>query len=138
MYPFGVAAAADDNADTGEDESASSSYMTNTSRVDIAAPRTPALDRRFPRFATEVAPQAMQAILEPGDLLVMPPGCAVGSLVCVSLRSADRAARSWWHSLKSLSVSFSVSMWCVALAPVRSRARRRAGAPGTECAEGSA
>ncbi|KAM0755205.1 Clavaminate synthase-like protein [Meredithblackwellia eburnea MCA 4105] len=69
-------------------ESTSSMYMTNTARIDVT---DPSQFRRFPEFEREVVPVAMQAVLEEGDLLYMPPG--------------------WWHSMKSLEVSFSVSIW---------------------------
>ncbi len=61
--------------------------MSNTSRVDVfdtssAAPSA---------FESEVFPVAMSAVLHQGDLLFLPPG--------------------WWHAMRSLSRSFSVSMW---------------------------
>lgn len=68
------------------------SYMTNTSRVPIF--RKEFQDKSlFPAFFEHVRPVAMEAVLEPGDLLVMPPG--------------------WWHSMRGEGggVSWSVSMW---------------------------
>lgn len=57
---------------------------TNTSQVDVEAVDT----AEFPKFK-EVP--YLDVVLEPGDLLYMPP--------------------KWWHFVKSLSVSFSVSFW---------------------------
>ena len=76
MYAFGEPSSDEDD---GEAETGSTSYMTNTSQVDVAALMTPELARRFPLFAQDVVPHAMQAVLEPGDLLVMPPGCVATS-----------------------------------------------------------
>jgi len=42
-------------------------------------------------FQKHVRPKAKFAILQPGDVLIMPPG--------------------WFHAFKALSQSFSVSMW---------------------------
>ncbi|PWN36575.1 Clavaminate synthase-like protein [Meira miltonrushii] len=42
-------------------------------------------------FERNVRPWAMFAILQPGDVLIMPPG--------------------WFHAFKALTKSFSVSMW---------------------------
>ncbi|KPV71991.1 uncharacterized protein RHOBADRAFT_56132 [Rhodotorula graminis WP1] len=72
----------------------STSTSTSTS---CAARPAELLDEPAPRaayppaFLAEVRPRAFQAVLEPGDVLVLPPG--------------------WWHSLVSLETSFSVSMW---------------------------
>jgi lysine-specific demethylase 8 len=57
---------------------------TNTSRVDAEAPDGGA----FPLFAR--AP-FVEAVLEPGDMLYLPP--------------------RWWHFVKALSASFSASFW---------------------------
>lgn len=65
-------------------------YLTNTSRVDIFGPEPTVIDE-FPRFTDEVQPTAAWTILEPGDLLFMPPG--------------------WWHGMRTLTRSFSVSFW---------------------------
>ncbi|GAA5838971.1 hypothetical protein JCM9279_002554 [Rhodotorula babjevae] len=102
----------------GEAQAAAQSYMTNTSTLDVTvpppprapSPRAPSTssssaarldppDGRAPRaaaayppaFLDQVVPRAFQAVLEPGDVLVLPP--------------------RWWHSLVSLETSFSVSMW---------------------------
>ncbi|CAG8459126.1 11097_t:CDS:2 [Diversispora eburnea] len=59
-------------------------FMSNTSQVEIENPNL----EKFPLFATA---QFKECILESGDLLYIPPG--------------------WWHYVRSLSVSFSVSFW---------------------------
>lgn len=56
----------------------------NSSQVDIDDPDL----RAHPAFA-QVA--AMECMLQPGQMLFIPPG--------------------WWHYVKALSVSFSVSFW---------------------------
>ena len=58
--------------------------LHNTSQVDAERPDL----ARFPEFA---AARHQEVVLEPGDLLYMPPG--------------------WWHYVRSLSVSCSVSYW---------------------------
>ncbi|BGP51470.1 hypothetical protein JCM10450v2_007412 [Rhodotorula kratochvilovae] len=59
---------------------------------DIAAAAGSAQDPYYPpAFRSSVASRALQAVLEPGDVLVLPP--------------------RWWHSLVALERSFSVSVW---------------------------
>jgi len=57
---------------------------TNTSQVDLEVPDK----RRFPKF--QQTPY-IDCVLNAGDMLYMPPG--------------------WWHFVKALTVSFSVSFW---------------------------
>ena len=57
---------------------------TNASQVDVDRPD----DERFPRFQ---ALSFVDCVLEPGQMLYIPP--------------------NWWHYVRSLSVSFSVSFW---------------------------
>ena len=57
--------------------------MTNTASMDV-------FDKAVP-IRSDIKAAASNAILGPGDLLYMPPG--------------------WWHSLRSLTRSFSVSTW---------------------------
>jgi lysine-specific demethylase 8 len=57
---------------------------TNTSQVDVEHID----EQRFPAF---VHVPYRDVVLEPGDMLYMPP--------------------QWWHYVKSLSTSFSVSFW---------------------------
>jgi ribosomal protein L16 Arg81 hydroxylase len=73
----------------GKDEGLDS-YMTNTSKVPIF--RSQDLEP-FPRFLEKVVPIAQEAVLTPGDLLVMPPG--------------------WWHAMRGEGTGpgWSVSMW---------------------------
>lgn len=62
----------------------SEGLTTNSSQVDLDAPD----DARFPRFA----PTPFQdCVLAPGQMLYIPPG--------------------WWHYVKALDTSFSVSFW---------------------------
>jgi len=106
MYPFGsrpvdvsgsAAAAPEEEGDDDDDDDASlqAHFMTNTSRVDVfrslQTQQLQELRTRFPAFVDRVAPEAIQVILEEGDMLVFPPG--------------------WWHSMMSLSPSINLSMW---------------------------
>ncbi|KAG0166614.1 Lysine-specific demethylase 8 [Apophysomyces sp. BC1034] len=58
--------------------------MGNTSQVDVGDPDL----KSFPSFATA---DYMECILQPGELLYIPP--------------------KWWHYVKSLDTSFSISFW---------------------------
>ncbi|KAH9821243.1 hypothetical protein DFH28DRAFT_584837 [Melampsora americana] len=105
MYPFGSSPSIPSESskkvevtdDGKEDESLQTSYMTNTSQVDVLMtcdPKDDQLDsikEKFPEFVQKVMPEAMQIVLEEGDLMIMPAG--------------------WWHSMESLSSSISVSIW---------------------------
>lgn len=67
MYPFG----------STDEESLQASYMTNTSKVDVLLSCTGQVDSikaSYPDFVNKVMPEAMQIVLEEGDMLVMPPG----------------------------------------------------------------
>ncbi|KAK0552928.1 hypothetical protein OC845_001468 [Tilletia horrida] len=68
------------------------SYMDNTSQLDVFAPPTsdgdPSEDA-FPLFTKQVEPLALKAVVGPGDLLYIPP--------------------MWWHAVRSLSKSISIS-----------------------------
>lgn len=67
------------------------SYMSNTSRVDVFSPHSKdSIEDLHPLFTDLVEPQAMWTILEEGDMLFLPP--------------------KWWHAVKSLTRSCSVSM----------------------------
>lgn len=97
MYPYGSPDAV--QGDSDQPDSVQSQYMTNTTQVDVLATcetTKPGVyednqTKRFPRFFEFVAPVAQQAVLEPGDMLYLPPG--------------------WWHALKSLDSAISVSLW---------------------------
>jgi len=67
---------------------AATSLMDNTCSIDVFDTTTPASDAAF-RLAGIA--KAEGGILYPGDMLLMPP--------------------LWWHALRSLDVSFSVSIW---------------------------
>lgn len=56
-------------------------YMTNTSQVDVFGPR-PTVEDPHRLFTDRVEPMAAWTILEPGDMLCMPPG--------------------WWHAMRTL------------------------------------
>lgn len=84
MYAHGS-----DHLRNDEEDGLATSYATNTSKVPVFSP-----DRRsFPEFMTHVEPVSMEAILEPGDMLFIPPG--------------------WWHAMRGegSEVAWSVSMW---------------------------
>jgi lysine-specific demethylase 8 len=57
---------------------------TNTSQVDLEVPD----HRQFPNFKQT---PYMDCVLSAGQMLYLPPG--------------------WWHFVKALTVSFSVSFW---------------------------
>lgn len=69
--------------------------MTNTSTVPILQDVDGSTDmkERYPAFFEHVYPSAMEAVLNPGDLLVMPPG--------------------WWHAMRGEGedMCWSVSFW---------------------------
>lgn len=88
--------------------------MSNTTRLDLTRPLSPADVLLYPNFVRDVEPVSMQAVLEPGDLLFMPPGLVSRSLVLwEGERMLMREVKwdRWWHSLMSLERSFSVSIW---------------------------
>ncbi|SCV73162.1 BQ2448_7087 [Microbotryum intermedium] len=75
-----------EHEDEDEQKTNHSHLLTNTSRVDVSSP-----DTYDQAFKEQVVPFAKQAVLRTGDVLFLPPG--------------------WWHSLKGLEPSFSVSIW---------------------------
>ncbi|KAF8514889.1 hypothetical protein BU17DRAFT_76995 [Hysterangium stoloniferum] len=70
-----------------ETPAVTTTMLSNTSRVDVFSANT----TDFPAFESVVRPSALCAVIEPGDLLYIPPG--------------------WWHAMRSEDISFSVSMW---------------------------
>ncbi|KAM0786248.1 hypothetical protein ACM66B_007047 [Microbotryomycetes sp. NB124-2] len=77
--------------DPSQNSSTTSHLLTNTSRIDVTLSEDQMTSEEYCEFKRNVVPMARQAVLEAGDVLVMPPG--------------------WWHSFKSLEPSFSVSIW---------------------------
>ncbi len=61
--------------------------LTNTSQIDFEAPFNE-IKTKFPEFSKA---RGYQCIMEPGDLLYIPPKC--------------------WHFVTSLETSFSISFW---------------------------
>lgn len=102
MYAFPEPEAQDSNSELDDAEGDSdisstasgfvTSYTTNTSRVPIFEnpdrSRGPGYERRYEQFYERAFPQSLEAVLEPGDLLVMPPKWSVVSLTS-SWSSAD-------------------------------------------------
>jgi lysine-specific demethylase 8 len=81
---------------SGEEESTlASEYMNNTSTIPVLRPDITRddLTKSNPLFMEHVWPHCMEAVLEPGDLMVMPPG--------------------WWHAMRGEGPGpgWSVSMW---------------------------
>nr|XP_019045386.1 hypothetical protein I302_05775 [Kwoniella bestiolae CBS 10118]OCF24316.1 hypothetical protein I302_05775 [Kwoniella bestiolae CBS 10118] len=87
MYAYGDGA--------GESDGIAYQYMTNTSKVPILKPIDDfkQLQTSYPEFFDRVWPESLEAILEPGDMMVMPPG--------------------WWHAMRAEGAgpAWSVSMW---------------------------
>lgn len=83
------------SADSSDGNDLSTKYMGNTSRLPLLRPgvEVDAIAKRFPSFMEHVWPFCMEAVLGPGDLLIMPPG--------------------WWHAMRGegQGPGWSVSMW---------------------------
>lgn len=98
------------NDDTAADDNAACQhFMINTAHMDVFAVSS-SLDKKHKRFRTRVAPLAQQAILQEGDLLFMPPK-SVSASIKPSKLNCSRLFDRWWHAIKALERSFSVSMW---------------------------
>jgi hypothetical protein len=82
MYPFGTPTSGQESGHPEEEiqdrNTLQANYMTNTSQVDVFGSvdqdRLPEFRGRFPHFVDKVMPEALQIVLEEGDMLVMPPG----------------------------------------------------------------
>ncbi|ORX37202.1 hypothetical protein BD324DRAFT_625173 [Kockovaella imperatae] len=81
--------------DAGDGVLSVSEYMTNTSSVPVFQAKCSEDQMRtsFPDFHRYVFPEAMETVLAPGDLLLLPPG--------------------WWHAMQGIGKApgCSVSMW---------------------------
>ena len=89
MTPYMYAHGSDPNAN---EDVVSHAYTTNTSTVRVFD-LTPDDREKWPEFYRHVEAECMESVLEPGDLLFMPPG--------------------WWHAMRGegSGVAWSVSMW---------------------------
>lgn len=78
---------------TESTDAVATSYSSNTSGIPLFSPHRDDIADKFPKFYEHVYPDAMETILEPGDMLFMPPG--------------------WWHAMRGEGegVAWSVSMW---------------------------
>ncbi|KAK8858788.1 hypothetical protein IAR55_003018 [Kwoniella newhampshirensis] len=83
-----------------EEDGLAEKYMTNTSKIPLLRPLSHDYDsfesmlkNGYPDFYEHVWPVSLEAVLQPGDLMVMPPG--------------------WWHAMKGEGEGpgWSVSMW---------------------------
>jgi ribosomal protein L16 Arg81 hydroxylase len=79
----------------GDEKHVASQYMNNTSTIPLLRSDTTSDDlaSKYPHFKQHVWPHCSETVLEPGDLLVMPPG--------------------WWHAMRGegSGPGWSVSMW---------------------------
>ncbi|WVN90525.1 uncharacterized protein L203_105761 [Cryptococcus depauperatus CBS 7841] len=95
MYTYGSYNQSFESHNNGEGHNMSEQYMSNTSAVPILRPSESfdSLSLTFPAFFKEVWPHSREAVLNPGDILVMPPG--------------------WWHAMRGEGEEpvWSVSMW---------------------------
>lgn len=93
MSPHGRSIGGQEGLDPEHDIAAE--YMGNTSTFPLFRNGydSTKLKAEYPSFAQEVWPHAMETVLCPGDLLVMPPG--------------------WWHAMRGEGdgPGWSVSMW---------------------------
>ncbi|ORY30578.1 hypothetical protein BCR39DRAFT_528946 [Naematelia encephala] len=78
-----------------ENDTLAQRYMTNTSTVPVLRSNVSGedLQKAHPEYAKYVWPHSLEAVLEPGDVLVVPP--------------------KWWHAMRGEGegVGWSVSMW---------------------------
>ena len=92
MYPFPPTSVSSETQTTERTRNPAANLlapsMANTAQVDVFSDQS---KNKFPLFWRDAVPEALSAILEPGDVLFFPPG--------------------WWHAMRSEETSFSVSMW---------------------------
>ena len=92
MYAYGEPSSIEEESPgTPHTSAVAETFMTNTSRVPIF--RQDACESEYPEFFEKVKPLAQEAVLRPGDLLMLPPG--------------------WWHAMKGEGEGpgWSISMW---------------------------
>lgn len=89
MYPYPPPSVTSDTERTRNPaENLLAPSMTNTAQVDVFSDQD---KEKFPLFWQDAVPEALSATLEPGDVLIFPPG--------------------WWHAMRSEETSFSLSIW---------------------------
>jgi ectoine hydroxylase-related dioxygenase (phytanoyl-CoA dioxygenase family) len=95
MYPYSPSSASGEKGTNNPAANHAEPSMSNTSRVDVFASHGSGNGNnendKYAEFWEHVVPLAMHETLEPGDVLLFPPG--------------------WWHAMRSEETSFSVSMW---------------------------
>ena len=95
MSPHGQSTVESAKTDSSGEIDVAAAYMGNTSTFPLLRDGydKAKLMNEFPSFAEHVWPHAMETVLYPGDLLVMPPG--------------------WWHAMRGEreGPGWSVSMW---------------------------
>ena len=104
----------EESGDQDFGESGSSAFrhfINNTACINVfeaSTSRHRSSSEQSSAFEKHVQPKAMQAVLQEGDLLFMPPKFVDRRHIHLAkLKQRPR----WWHSLKSLERSFSVSIW---------------------------
>lgn len=91
MDAFGAAAAAASNED--EEMAGATALMSNTTRLDLTlSPSDPSLANAV-EYQNTVVPLSQQAVLEPGDMLFMPPGYVEYPFAVLATLTAQVVAR---------------------------------------------
>lgn len=123
-FPERHAASAEDasvsEGENNEEDNVVTSYTTNTSRVPIFANPDrrlgKAYEARYERFYDRAWPESREAVLQPGDMLLMPPKWYVALPAVSRHTSTDDPPRlgiTRWHAMRSEGdgVAWSLSMW---------------------------